>query len=96
MMNCLKCKCVCMKVAFILMVVGGINWGLIGVGAFLGYNLNLVNLIFFALPVVELSVYILVGIASVMSIVGCFCKKCKDSGDCCGTCAVEEKKEGTM
>lgn len=47
-------------VAFVLLVIGGLNWGL---GALLG--LNLVNMIVGAWPTVEKIVYILVGLSAV-------------------------------
>lgn len=49
--------------AFLLVVVGAINWGLVGL---LGFNL--VNMIFSSMPGVENIVYILVGVAGVYSI----------------------------
>ena len=45
--------------AFILLVVGGLNWGL----AALGYNV--VNMVLGTWPAVEKAVYILVGLAAV-------------------------------
>lgn len=47
------------KIALILTVVGGINWGLVGIA-----NLNLVELIFGYLPILATIVYILVGISA--------------------------------
>lgn len=47
-----------------LTAVGGINWGLVGIGSFLGTNLNLVNLILGGLPVLENLVYIGVGVSA--------------------------------
>ena len=60
-----------------LVVVGAINWGLIGLGGFFGSDWNLVNKIFGSWPTVEWIVYILVGVAGVMMAVGCKCKTCK-------------------
>jgi len=51
--------------AFILLVVGGLNWGLVGLGGFVGANWNLVNMIFGSWPVLEWIVYILVGVSAV-------------------------------
>lgn len=45
--------------AFILVIVGGLNWGLTALG------FNVVNMIFGAWPVVEQIVYILVGLSAV-------------------------------
>jgi hypothetical protein len=50
--------------SWVLLLVGGLNWGLVGVGNFSDSNWNLVNLIFGAAPTVENIVYILVGLAA--------------------------------
>ncbi|MBW8308029.1 MAG: DUF378 domain-containing protein [Candidatus Paracaedibacteraceae bacterium] len=42
----------------VLVIVGAINWGLVGL-----FDVNLVNLIFNSYPLLEKSVYSLVGIA---------------------------------
>ncbi len=47
-------------VAFTLLVVGGLNWGLVSL-----FNLNLVNVVVGAWPVVEKLVYVLVGVSAV-------------------------------
>jgi uncharacterized membrane protein YuzA (DUF378 family) len=49
----------------ILMTVGGLNWGLVGIGGFMGANYNVVNLLLGSWPQVEWVVYILVGLAAV-------------------------------
>lgn len=54
------------KLAWILVIVGALNWGLVGVGMYIGMNLNLVNLIFGSMPALEYLVYILVGVAAVL------------------------------
>ena len=46
-------------VALILVIIGGINWGLVGVG------FNLVNFIVGSWPTVESIVYILVGLSAI-------------------------------
>lgn len=51
-------------VAFLLLFVGGINWGLIGL-----FHFNLVMYVLGRWPMVESLVYILVGIASVFIII---------------------------
>lgn len=64
-------------IAHWLMVIGGVNWGLVGIGMFLGMNLNVVNLVLGGIPYVESVVYIVVGIAAVVGIFGgCKCKGC--------------------
>ncbi len=52
-------------IAFLLLVVGGLNWGLVGIGGFAGMNLNLVHMLLGAWPVVEWIVYLLVGLSAV-------------------------------
>lgn len=48
----------------LLIIIGGLNWGLVGIGGFAGSNLNVVNLLLGSMPQVEWVVYILVGIAA--------------------------------
>jgi hypothetical protein len=49
--------------SLVLVVVGAINWGLVGLGGFVGANWNLVNLVFGSIPLIENLVYLLVGLA---------------------------------
>ena len=60
------------KVTYILLVVGGLNWGLES----LGYNL--VNMLVGSWPMVERLVYLLVGVSAVYELVGHknSCKEC--------------------
>lgn len=51
--------------AFALVIIGALNWGLVGIGGFMGSNWNLVNLLLGAWPAVEWVVYILVGASAV-------------------------------
>ena len=82
------CGCCVSIIMKVLVIVGGLNWGLVGVGMLMETPLNLVNLLLGSWPVVEAVVYILVGIAALGSICGCKCSKCTSS---CSTCKVEEK-----
>jgi uncharacterized membrane protein YuzA (DUF378 family) len=75
MMNGHKCNVA--KCCWWLVVVGAVNWGLVGVGAFVGQNWNVVNLVLGSWPQVEWVAYVLIGLAGVMSLVGCRCKTCK-------------------
>ncbi len=80
------CRCGSSKAGKALVIIGGLNWGLVGAGALFGGPLadwNVVHMILGSWPTVEAIVYVLVGIAAVMQIFGCRCKKC--SG---GVCAV--------
>lgn len=65
-------------VAWILVMIGGINWLLVGIGAFMGTNLNVVNLLLGSWPQIESIVYIVVGLAAVYEIVKhkANCKMC--------------------
>lgn len=47
-------------VAFILVIVGGINWGLFG-----AFGLDLIEVLFGGLPTIAELLYILVGVAAV-------------------------------
>lgn len=51
-------------VSFILLIIGGLNWGLVGIGGFAGSNWNVVNLLLGSWPTVEWLVYVLVGLAA--------------------------------
>ena len=57
-------------IAFILLVVGGLNWGLVGLGGFAGADWNVVNMILGSWPQVEWIVYVLVGLSAVWLLVG--------------------------
>ena len=50
-------------IALILLVVGGLNWGLVGI-----WNFDLVAWIFGAMSVVSKIVYILVGVSALWTI----------------------------
>lgn len=47
-------------VSFILLVVGGLNWGLVGL-----FGFNLVESILGGIPMLERAVYVLVGLSAV-------------------------------
>lgn len=63
------------KIAELLVVIGALNWGLVGLGGFVGQDWNVVHLILGAWPVVEWVVYILVGVAGVLTLVSMFGKR---------------------
>lgn len=73
-------KCGTSKIAWILVIIGAVNWGLVGIGGFFGGNWNLVNLLLGNWMWLENIVYTLVGVAGVMSIFGCKCGKCSVGG----------------
>lgn len=51
-------------IATILVVIGGLNWGLVGVGGFVSSDLNVVHLVLGSIPVLEWVVYLLVGLSA--------------------------------
>ncbi|MDB5244407.1 MAG: hypothetical protein JWN18_277 [Parcubacteria group bacterium] len=69
-------------IAFVLLVIGGLNWGLIALGGWMGQNWNVVNLLLGSWPMVEGLVYLLVGISAVIIAVGHKkdCRMCGTSG----------------
>lgn len=65
------CKCgVLMMICKVLIIVGGLNWGLVGF-----FDYNLVNALLGAWPVVEKVVYDVVGVAALVTLFGLF-KSC--------------------
>lgn len=94
-----KCGCGCGRgcgvgmIAKWLLVIGGLNWGLVGAGMLAGNGdeWNLVSMLLGAWPAVEAIVYVLVGVAALLKAFGCPCKKCREA---CASCAVEEVKTG--
>lgn len=76
MMDTMGKKCGPSMAAWVLLVVGGLNWGLVGLGGFMGSNWNVVNLLLGSWPKLEWLVYVLVGVSAVMSMMHCRCKTC--------------------
>ena len=60
-------------IAFVLIVIGGLNWGLVG-----AFNYNLVHAILGSVSSLERIVYILVGLAAILEAVThkANCKMC--------------------
>jgi len=51
----------------ILVVVGGLNWGILGVGGlFMDKELNVLNMLLGSVPALEYIIYILVGLAALL------------------------------
>lgn len=91
-MNCKGCWA--HKIVWILLVVGGLNWGLVGIGMFMGSNWNVVAWLLGSVPMIEALVYVLVGVGGVMAIFGCKCKKCREA--CAACLAADTKTEEKM
>jgi uncharacterized membrane protein YuzA (DUF378 family) len=74
-------------VSKVLVLVGGLNWGLVGVGMLMSKNLNVVNMILGSMPKFEAVVYVLVGLSAVVHLFGgCKCAKCMAACEHCDTC----------
>lgn len=69
-------------VAWILVIVGGLNWLLIGLGGFMTSDWNVVHMILGNWPQVEWLVYVLVGLSAVYELVSHKgnCRACGGSG----------------
>lgn len=97
---CCKKKSCCKVISKILVVIGGLNWGLIGLGMLLGKmdSWNLVKMALGSMPTVEAVVYLLVGLAAVMLVVGRGCKKCpgKCEGGVCSPAPEQTPMGGNM
>lgn len=70
------------KTAFVLVIIGGLNWGLVAIGNWMGSNWNVVNLIVGSYPTIENIVYLLVGLSAVALMFGHKkdCRACNPSG----------------
>lgn len=91
---CGKSSCTTNMIAKYLVIIGGINWGLVGVGMLLGSgSWNVVNMLLGSMPMLEAIVYVLVGVSALGMIFGCKCKKC--SGADCASCNVEDSSSST-
>ncbi|WP_423062578.1 DUF378 domain-containing protein [Candidiatus Paracoxiella cheracis] len=64
-------------IALILVIIGAVNWGLVGIA-----NFNLVEFVFGGLTIVTKIVYILVGISGIVLIYSAAkcCSMCKGGG----------------
>lgn len=70
-----KCACCVCKVAFLLLVLGGINWGLIG-----AFQIDVIAKVFGTGTMFTRVIYMLVGAAGLVKLLTCFkeCPKCCD------------------
>lgn len=72
----MKKMCPVHMVAYVLVLIGALNWGLVGF-----FNFNLVNAILGGMPMIERVIYAVVGLAAVAMLFVCKCRKCNM---CCG------------
>lgn len=54
--------------SLVLVIIGAINWGLVGIGQFLEANWNVVNLVFGSIPALESAIYLVVGLAGLYEV----------------------------
>lgn len=73
-----KGTCMICKLVGLLVIIGALNWGLVG-----AFQFNLVTTLVGSIPKAERIVYILVGIAGLLKLVTCF-KACP-----CGGCSTK-------
>lgn len=61
-------------IAFALLVIGGLNWGLVALG-----DWNVVNMLLGSVPTIERIVYVLVGVSAIFELVTHKqrCRECK-------------------
>jgi len=89
-------KYTCKKIGWILVLLGAINWGLVGLGMlFGGGNWNVINLVLGGIPVLEAIVYVLIGLSAIKGLFSCGAchSSCKD--ELCDSGSCEMCKEGT-
>jgi len=55
-------------VSLVLVIVGALNWGLVGLGNYMDQNWNLVELLLGSIPAAENAVYLLVGLAGLYTL----------------------------
>jgi len=56
------------SLTFILTCLGAIQWGLIGIGGFMGKNINVVALLSRGNGIIEYAIYLVIGISAVVHI----------------------------
>lgn len=64
------------KVAWILVIVGALNWGLVG-----AFRIDLVMWIFGSWPTLVRVIYVLVGLSALFMFMKGSCKSCKMAGE---------------
>lgn len=62
-------------IAFVLVMIGALNWGLVGIGGWMGSPIDLVAITLGSIPFLQNLVYVLVGLSAVVMIVSSMNKK---------------------
>ena len=72
-----QCGCVVCKLVCLLVIVGAINWGLVG-----AIHKDVVVMLLGGIPKAVRITYLLIGLAGIMKVVSCFvkCPCCKEDG----------------
>lgn len=55
------------KIAFLLVIIGGLNWGLVGL-----FNIDIVQAVLGSMPAIQKAVYVLVGVSALFLLVRSF------------------------
>ena len=74
-------RCTGGKLAQALLIVGGLNWGVVGIGMLSGNQWDVVKALLGAWPTVEAVVYVLAGLGALIGLMGW-------SQCCMGKCSV--------
>ncbi len=53
------------RITFVLAIIGALNWGLVGIGDYMGSNWNVINLLLGSWSWLEDLVYVLVGLSAI-------------------------------
>lgn len=81
------------KIAFVLVIIGGLNWGIYGVT-----QVNVVELVLGNFPMIENIIYVLVGLSALFMVFKrhkgccCSCKTCDVGEHCDDCCNTDDKK----
>ena len=69
-------------IAFVLVIVGALNWGLVALGSWMESNWNVVNLLLGQWSALENIVYLLIGLAAISLLTSHKkdCRYCNPSG----------------
>ncbi len=70
------CGSLC-KVKKALVLIGGLNLGLVGIGDFLSKDLDVIHMVLGSMPQVESILYVLIGLSAL-----CMTLKCVKGGKC--------------
>ena len=65
----------------ILLIIGGLNLGLTGLGTLISKDLNIINMLLGGNPTVEAVLYLIIGIAALKSLIFLF-MKCSGKSCC--------------